>query len=413
MIVFLSDLHLTDELSSSTIDLPRLFEVLGDSFRRAADSGAKDLHLVLLGDIFEMLKSKIWLESNLRPWEAATSAHVAAVAEIFSRIESANRDFFEGLQGLVRSHSVTLDYLPGNHDLVLNGAMGAVARARLQTLVTLPEKEGQPFRTVFSDAEHSVLAKHGHEWDPVNRYGETTAAFGDAIVIELVLQFPTLVAASLGLDESDANLAFLHEIDNVRPQQPRAMEQWLIVGLDRLARSHPNAAKALERVLIALAEDVRALSQRSEFAGSHAAHWWTEALFRLGKLVLRRYGALRTAIRLPAGGEVSSSYRQDAFLDIQTALTTGVAYRYIVCGHTHIHELVPLAVDASSPPALYVNTGTWRRTHRAAELSSLSRVHSFSTWQEECLFCVYSPADDRCRQAYEVHRFTRGPSLKP
>jgi len=410
MLAFLSDLHLTDEVSSSTIDLPRLFEVLDDTFRRGADNGAKDLRLVLLGDIFEMLKSKVWLERELRPWEPATSAHAAAVTEIFSRIECANPCFFDGLGELARNWGVRFEYLPGNHDLLLNDEVGAGARQRMQARISLPERGGQRFRSIFSDGEHSVLAIHGHEWDPINRRGNAPAAFGDAIVIELVLRLPVLVAAALGLAESDPSLAFLQEIDNVRPQQPRAMAQWLTAGLDQLAGIHPQAGKAINEVLIDLAEDFNTLSQKPELAGSHDASWWRDALFQLAKLALRPYGPLRTAIRLPAGGEISPSYRQEAFLAIQSALATEAAYRYIVCGHTHIHELVPLAAEASSPPVLYVNTGTWRRAHRVAELPPRPTVCSFSTWQEECLFCVYSPADG-CRQAYEVHRFTRGPSF--
>jgi UDP-2,3-diacylglucosamine pyrophosphatase LpxH len=97
MLIFLSDLHLTDESVPSTIDLRRLLDSLRDCYQRAAASGIRTIQLVLLGDIFEMLKSAIWLDRHIRPWDDATPAHAAATDDILAAIVSANIDFLQGL----------------------------------------------------------------------------------------------------------------------------------------------------------------------------------------------------------------------------------------------------------------------------------------------------------------------------
>jgi hypothetical protein len=114
---------------------------------------------------------------------------------------------------------------------------------------------------------------------------------------------------------------------------------------------------------------------------------------------------------LPGGGEGPGPFREEALWDLQASRDNGQDYRYILCGHTHIHELVPLQIEADEPPRLYINTGTWRRTHRLAEVCPRS-APGFATWQEECLVCLFSPDDQRRGlPAFEVRRFTRGQDL--
>jgi hypothetical protein len=287
--------------------------------------------------------------------------------------------------------------------------MGVSARARLRALLPLAINSQGLFNTVLLDNEHSVLAKHGHEWDPINRYGQGRSAFGDAIVIDLLLRLPKLVAELLGLDERDSRLAFLYEIDNVRPQHPRPMARWLLAGLDRLGPVHPEAPAAVQTAIMILASRLSELAKEKRFRNSVEARWWTDMLFRVAKFVASRLGTLETAIRMPRGGEGLASYRRNAFLDLQAAHATGGNYRYIVCGHTHLHELVPLETLPDGEPPLYINTGTWRRCHRVAEISYRSQIGSFTTWQEECFVILYSQADQaQGSPRYEVKRSTRG-----
>ncbi|HVG09853.1 MAG TPA: hypothetical protein VNM67_19285 [Thermoanaerobaculia bacterium] len=410
MLLFISDLHLTDTADRSTVDLTRIAEALnGQLLRATRRKGIREVKLVLLGDIFELLKSRIWLDRGLRPWDRPTSAHVQAVADIFEAVLQANRPFLEDLCQLTQTYPVKLEYLPGNHDLYFNTEMGVQARRRLQELLPLPRRDGEPFETILLDDGHSVMAKHGHEWDPTNRYGEETAAIGDAVVVEILLRLPILVAAALGTSEDDPRLGFLHELDNVRPHHPKALAHWLLTGLDGLGQMGPQTRRALDSGLSNLVQDLMALTDRVKFGSIREMRWWELFLLRTAKAVLKSK-ILSAAVRFPMGGEEGpTSYRQDALLALDSALVLGRDLRYILCGHTHLHELVPLEVSRAGPSPLYINTGTWRRTHRQAEVSSRGRHRTFSTWLEECLICIFDSEEQRQGfPPYEVHRCTCG-----
>ena len=136
MLLFLSDLHLTDTTDRSTVDLTRLSEALDSLLSRAIQKkGVQEVTLVLLGDVFELLKSRAWRDRQLRPWEAVTAAHTRLVTEILDSIVEANLTFWEDLRRLNESYSLKLEFLPGNHDLYLNKAMGEQARRRFQDLL--------------------------------------------------------------------------------------------------------------------------------------------------------------------------------------------------------------------------------------------------------------------------------------
>jgi UDP-2,3-diacylglucosamine pyrophosphatase LpxH len=414
MLLFLSDLHLTDTLDRSTIDLTRLSEALDHQLDYAVRKrGIREVTLVLLGDIFELLKSRLWLERGLRPWEAVTPAHVQLVGDVFEAVVGANRPFWEDLKRLCQDYPLKLEYLPGNHDLYINTPMGKQACRRFQELLPFRQAGGRPFEPILPDSRHGVLAKHGHEWDPTNRYGKDngTVAIGDAIVLEVLLRLPGLVAEALGSSAEDPHLAFLHEIDNVRPQHPRALAHWLLAGLDgleemTLARS---ARRSIEEGFQQLAKNLMALVDRVAFESTREIRWWEKFLLRTARALLKKPGMLRLAVRLPWGGRGPSSYRQDALRDLEDAMTFVGDLRYVLCGHTHLHELIPLESSRGGLPCLYINTGTWRRTHRLAEVSFGKAPHTFSTIQEECLVSIYDSTEQRGGlPPYEAHLFTSG-----
>ncbi len=67
MLVFISDLHLTDGSSGETIN-SGAFKKFAYYLKDMADnSGAKEVEVVLLGDIFDVIRSEQWLKSQIRP----------------------------------------------------------------------------------------------------------------------------------------------------------------------------------------------------------------------------------------------------------------------------------------------------------------------------------------------------------
>ena len=133
MLVFVSDLHLTDESFAPAIPLQRLIERVDGILQQGAARGVTGATLVLLGDIFEIIKSPKWLaKDNLRPWQSPTDAHRERVTEIYTSILDANKSFERWLQQLpTRFPFLSLRYIPGNHDLAISSC--AVTRTSSNT----------------------------------------------------------------------------------------------------------------------------------------------------------------------------------------------------------------------------------------------------------------------------------------
>src|SRR5262245_28343476 len=99
MLIFASDLHLADHGPSpfSFRQFLSELELLVEHGRR---NGAEKIKIILLGDIFEILKSEIWIERDVRPWEATTPSHELAVDAIVRAIYERNKELFDGLKSL-------------------------------------------------------------------------------------------------------------------------------------------------------------------------------------------------------------------------------------------------------------------------------------------------------------------------
>ena len=414
MIILVSDLHLADNHKPTV----RLDVFLRDIERRitfAAECGVKAIQLVLLGDIFEILKSKKWLIDRVRPWEKSSPEHQHTVETIFEGIVHNNRLFFDGLNNLTTDcqPSVRVSYVPGNHDRPLKTNMGAIARTRLKNLVPNVDWEYH-FDHPFVDPEHRLIAKHGHEWDPLNRYHGNTAAIGDAIVIDLLLNLSVLFIKELGLLETDPNLDFLHELDNVRPQNGKILAEWLSRGLDNLVSAHPEAREVFDNVCNELLKNFTALKVTSQEQGIEFEHFThAERLVKTFRRATRVLGLLETAELIPSLGNEAETVGEFAVNEFSSFQRFGVPCRYVVSGHTHKPALFPLNASGcqSNGAPLYLNTGTWRRVHCVSStIKRLGHRNCFATWDEECVITIYSEQEQQAFRlpAYEFSRLSRG-----
>ena len=171
MLIFVSDLHLADSPQNSVADSIELVRRIRDIVAGATSRGTDRIVLVLLGDIFELLKSERWISDGVRPWDRASSAHASTVSSIFEAVLAHNKDFFSGLEETRAEYkNLHFSYVPGNHDRVLNTEMGITARRHFRKALLVQGRDSEPFSDVFVDTQHKVVAKHGHQWDPQNRY---------------------------------------------------------------------------------------------------------------------------------------------------------------------------------------------------------------------------------------------------
>lgn len=414
MLIFVSDLHLASGDFNVTMDVSRLFDVLSGLLEKGIQRGVEDATLVLLGDIFEILKARQWIEPpELRPWQEASDAHREKVTEIFTEVEKANRAFFDGLLAMAdRFPFLRLVFVPGNHDRQLNEPVGRDARARLQELLPLQQPEGERYRggeifaSRFEDREHAVLARHGHEWDAKNRLSPGHGAIGDVIVVELLLRLPGLVAEKLGVAPDSAELRFLEELDNVRPQTLRSMAEWLLAGTRSSTLPEVALRRALEASLGQLSKDLLNVIRTSPFELTEK--WYLKMALQWLAWWLRRRGFLMSALSRPFEQDPQSLFRTYAFMDFVQRGCSEREIRYVLCGHTHIPELVPIATSQKASGAFYINTGTWRRVHRDARRVGTGRGIEFVSWCEEVVSCIYSPAEQaKGLPPYEIYRFSR------
>lgn len=415
MLVIISDLHLTDGSSGETIHL--------DAFRRFKDSLSEliyhaswrrdgkyrpieEIDVILLGDILDVIRSTKWLASAVRPWsDTQGQEYVGKIAEISSAALNHNRDSLGILKSLATGSVLSLPpatndgkpaftahdkpgsadripikarlhYLVGNHDWFyhLPGAPYDRIRRQVVEALQLHNDAAIPFPHDPTESEEligiyratRVFARHGDIFDKLNFEEQRNASsIGDAIVIELINRFPLAVADELGADLPDACARGLREIDNVRPLV--LIPVW-VNGLIRRTCSKAVAEK-IKDIWDRLADEFIHLPFITK-------RLWTPRLFgSVAKLewALKfshgvSFGSLSeisdwvaTKSAAHEGPFYPNAFSEDAF-------TRGEA-DFIVYGHTHHHEIVPLDVpDSGTASKIYINSGTWRAVHELARL---------------------------------------------
>jgi UDP-2,3-diacylglucosamine pyrophosphatase LpxH len=416
VIVFVSDLHLTDGSSGETIHAgafaafrERLRDMVYDASWRS-DGKYKPLeecHVVLLGDILDVIRSTKWLAGTARPWSSTGDTEFRSrVSEITQAVLKNNQESLAILQSLPQGQiislppatadgkpalvsrdpkarervpvSVKLRYLVGNHDWFfhLPGAPFNDIRTTIVDAVGLVNPADAPFphdpfeseelKQVYRD--HQVFARHGDIFDPFNyAQDRNSSSLGDAIVVELLNRFPDEVRKQLG-DELPTECAFgLKEIDNVRPLM--IIPVW-ISGL--LRRTCTDAmAKKIKSVWDDLVDRFLGLP----FVEQH--HSVTQLFDDISKL--------EWALKFSKGVSLPNLSTLVEWLKKRLGIREAAFYpnaftepefknrnaRFTVYGHTHHHEIVPLdTVPAATGlmEQIYINSGTWRAVHELAQL---------------------------------------------
>ncbi len=446
MLVVISDLHLTDGTSGTTISADA-FRLLAERLTELAASASarsdgsyrpiERVDLVLLGDVLDLIRSTRWLTAEVRPWDDPQSPAVAEtlsaiVSDILRRNEASLGVLRSLAQGLVRLAPagqvgrraatgetvpvpVRIHYMVGNHDWPLHLVGAQYNRLRRQIAVHLglatepdgpfPHEPWESAELLDAMRKHRVLARHGDVFDPLNFDGVRDASsIGDAIVVELVSRFAVQVEHELGPDLPPATRAGLRELDNIRPLL--LVPVW-IDGL--LARTCPSAAlrHRVKQTWDTLAEaflDLPIVRQHDTW--------------RPRDLVDGLERALRISRRLPIGwassiagwlcklrGAATASYAHHALAEEDFRNRRA---RHIVYGHTHQPECVPL--DASYADAfvlnqMYFNSGTWRRVYHPTLLAP--GEHEFIAHEAISLLAFF-PGDERGGRPYETWTGTLG-----
>jgi UDP-2,3-diacylglucosamine pyrophosphatase LpxH len=444
MLAFISDLHFSDGTAMAGNVAPEAFTLaLGEIHDLAAQiARARDrpteLTLVLLGDIFDLLRTERWFEDREghavplaeRPWASPDALRadgqnpraLLRARDIVAEIVETNAEALAALRGETvpppEGVSVRRVYLPGNHDRLylhdeqirarMRAALGAVDGSQLQ-------EEGYALHSIQLP-DHGLLARHGHEWDmwnfpgyrgrdvlpvfPDEAYLPTPIA--DPVTTELTARLPYELEQRLLETRgfSPAQARRIHDvfkrIDDVRPLF--ASFRWAYSAVERLGADLGPVDE--RRLRVALDDSLRAMARH--FRGLPFYEAWLsqryEACQPLPPTLLRAAlwglssipsGALRTMARLVESAlwhvnPIDAARRGAAREDLAGVGTEEM--RFVVYGHTHLAAQVALRGGAVTQD-VYLNTGTYRPgVFRAEE-------EGFVGWQRLAYVCVASAAE--------------------
>ena len=418
MLVIISDLHLTDGTSGETIRTgafrtfrERIRDLAYDASWRSEEKYApiECVDLVLLGDIIDVIRSTRWCEEtpSLRPWGDHTSpAFADTVARITEDVIANNRASLDVLKSLhdpkimnvplvtaddklvrisrnlnTRERTpvpVRIHYLVGNHDWFfhLKGqAYDAIRKKIVEAIglsndpnIVFPHDPDESALIQHVYREHRVFARHGDIFDPCNfEHDRDASSLGDAIVIELLDRFATEVKKRLGGKIPEACEAGLREIDNVRPLS------MIAVWVDGLVQK--TCTEELATQVKQIWNDLVHEFLKVDFVKDRP--FGSSALIKLGfeissDLSLSGLSDVVTWFGAKMGGRTETLY---PYAMHERAFQEGWA-RFIVYGHTHHYEIVPLRSEQRSGETvdtLYINSGTWRPVHELARFHPAQR----------------------------------------
>jgi len=400
MLVAISDLHITDERTA--INVPQgAFDILEhEIIANASDRKAREIHLVLLGDIFDLVRTDYWhrkasdgtLPVAKRPWNGKLSPSTGmnpdpGVEQQFGDIlaDILSKDGAQSLLEMIQHlHAAGLPfrvtYVIGNHDRVLHNfpSLQAAIRAAMPGV-------SLAFAPSIRDPRYGLIARHGHEWDPnchgwtfhneVLERGRPTGQFDDAtykvmaigevVTAELMSGIVFRFAETAGTSPpASAVVTRLKDLNNLRPILN--VFQWLDWFAGNEARKfYPLLHSALKQSLDGVVES--ALARRWDELKGHILPGTGDLIDHLEDI--RRYAIGRNmdefrgrvhaalpVINLVSGGE-KDRYLEGAIKEMRQE--EDPAFQFILYGHTHVARQEYLNGELDGRGRLYVNTGTY------------------------------------------------------
>jgi UDP-2,3-diacylglucosamine pyrophosphatase LpxH len=353
LLIFVSDIHLTDELHGSAVSRADQFERFW--IRIQAARGTRKANLCFVGDLFDLVRSPSWLETRRRPYHEVDTAMRGHVEAIVERILLREKKFFDGIRTRVEEGALAVHYVLGNHDRLL--ASCPTARRKIwKALTGVDEAVEFPREATFRD--HGVLAYHGHVGDPINHSLEGEGTVGDAIGIDLIVRFPREVRRRLELDHPE-----LDDIDDVRPVY--AVPAWV----RQLGVFDKSLLRPAGQTWSGMVEDflsnkfVRGWMRRQHRSFGFDTGKKLRLLLELstGRVMARSHDQRLTKLYKVIQHGFDGRMAQRGADELGKSARRGL--KYVVNGHSHFASMVPLG-NIDGQRAVYFNTGTWRTVHQ-------------------------------------------------
>ena len=361
--------------------IERFFEMTRERTLRHA---AHELELIFAGDVFELHRSPIWFYggSDVRPWRSPdptgttwgadddTNPLRRTLMRVLEAVERENAEVWNAIArfaGQCREDGIalTVHFIPGNHDRLVNAWPSA--RRRVRKLLGVEPADDSLFPYVLTWPRHTgygVLVRHGHEYDADNfpcpvAKGQALnlapedylrPAFGDYISLEVAARLAAALraycATELRSEHGDdfRELYFaLTEFDDVRPQS--LLKKYL-----RNRRAKED--RAIKRVQVLL-EDISAAAKADPFF-RRGVPWPARIAARvLSPWMISKLARLWLFDDAPPPAPAMIAQYEPELIKGEVDL--------VVAGHTHVAHQAPLppAVAHDDRP-FFIDSGTWR-----------------------------------------------------
>ncbi len=403
MISILSDIHLSDGTTSFNVHREAFTDVFKENIlREVKNNNAKELKIILLGDIIDFVRTDYWLNIPVkeRPWNAPNGKldpltamnpdnsnmlkHYSSVLELICSQDSA-KGFFETLNDIKKDAGnkipIEIHYVIGNHDRIFNNfpELQNKVRAELKSFTS----EEVKFCNYFRDTEnYTVLCRHGHEFDE-NNYGREIFAYLNDLNADEINRFDQRLypVQSIGevitaelmsglifrLKKFNASKEFINavmDINNIRPMTDAFI--WLYwYGKEQTKKNKGLLMKAFKESLQAVVDS----SLGNAWDNLIRELWYfrgdiTDRFEQLLDFVedkkFEEVANLVEAIK-PVFSFFSGKGLDDFAKGARSSFASGAVpdLQYVVMGHTHEAITMYYKGDTDDKVNMYINTGTY------------------------------------------------------
>jgi len=418
MLVVLSDLHFAEVQSSQIGGMrfdrnlePEVYQTYFSEINQIAITNkVKKIDLVLAGDILEISRSGLWLDSEERPYVSneeisSDSKSESTIINIIKAIAREERvcgtlDIFRHIQDHFEMQ-IDVHYLLGNHDRLVNATPNICRHVR--TLFGLPV-EDSTFSYQFILRDHAgqpfCLVRHGHEYDPINfsvntqELGTLPAAFsqksydepclGDIITIEYGAALPYYLVEEYGENAVTSEpklLSLYHRLmafDDVRPSTALLSYLFSTPGMKKRQTwelMEPCFLRVFQNLSEnQLIEDYISDTENLKFAQRVALNGLLDS-----KLFTQNipYWTIKETMK-----QISKTLKHKSPMKYvkREALIRDAdsGCKCVISGHTHFPE-VSLISATGGHQRYYINTGTWRNVIPATRsFNGFGRLNAMS-----------------------------------
>ncbi|MBI3927395.1 MAG: hypothetical protein HY319_17790 [Armatimonadetes bacterium] len=417
MLVFLSDIHLMDGTAGRHHLGVGAFEgVLSDLAYRAERAHAKEVRVVFLGDIFELVRSELWfpVERDLRPWGNRPSEQHAL--RILEAVVEHNLETIELLKGSWSERFPRFPveperiFIPGNHDRLCN--LFPSLRRRVRQCLGI-SGDLEPFPHYLLDPEYAAIARHGHEWDTMNFEGaeafqQDREAFhpppeeylevpiGDLLAAEFATRLPVKVREHLdGTQGATRIYENFRNLFDIRPFN--AVVPWVSY---QVKMYDEKVKEAISRAVREVAAEFNGIPFVSRWHRKHdkwyrpfdACNQVAMTFQLLQSFQLNRFERLVPTMgrlgRLMDQGDnyATEAAREFERLDRDPELRGRLLY--VLYGHSHFPGQRAIEVGEDGAERVYINTGTWRPIYEQSQTQ-----RGFVAWKNLTYTVLYRPGE--------------------